>query len=454
MNEQSATQVVGNVARATPTPIFIRIIVKFGAVINRFKQMKELNSTSLGKLIFLSLAIVTLSLVSGQVYAQGNDEPATDLQTSETIPEISITSGDPVTEGEDAVFTITTSSILSEYLTIDLDIAATSNQYLLGSRSEYNRVVLPAGKNSVQHIVETEDDLIEETVGKISLSLQASSNFTINPEKASASVQVFDNDPVVWITAGGEITEGSIAVFTVHSSAVVQSNKEIRITIDDGDSDFILGTAPQTATISAGANSGVISVPTDDDQTDEFDGVITAILNVDTNSPATYSINFYTGKVLASIIVRDNDEPTATASNLPVISIAASDTSIQEGTDARFTISAKDANTNQPINVLNILRVYVYVTDGSSKFLPYQVPIRDTHWAHIPAGSSSGTYSVSTIDDKISEDNGTIEAVILDGEGYQIGQANTASIAINDNDDNIPVISIESRNGGWVSRRQ
>ena len=132
-----------------------------------------------------------------------------------------LAAGEFIFEGEDAVFTITSSITSSEDLTISLDVGSESSRFLSGSPSEFNQVVIPAGRTTVSHIVQTEDDDVEEVHGTISLTLQTGSGYSISEANRSAEIVVFDNDlstPTLRVEAPKlSIQEGEIAEFKVIS---------------------------------------------------------------------------------------------------------------------------------------------------------------------------------------------------------------------------------------------
>ena len=95
-------------------------------------------------------------IVLSHVHAQSIDtqdiDVGSDAANNEILPEISIAAGEFVFEGEDAVFSVTSSITSSEDLTISLDVGPESSRFLSGSPSEFNQVVIPAGQTTVSHI--------------------------------------------------------------------------------------------------------------------------------------------------------------------------------------------------------------------------------------------------------------------------------------------------------------
>ena len=112
-----------------------------------------------------------------------------------------------------------------------------------------------------------------------------------------------DPDPEITIAAGGDITEGGDAVFTVQASPAPASDLEIALAIaDDAVSDFLADgeEGSKTVTIAAGSDTAIYTLATTDDDLDEADGGVSATLEAGTGyrvgSPST-----------ATVAVADND---------------------------------------------------------------------------------------------------------------------------------------------------
>ena len=105
--------------------------------------------------------------------------------------------------------------------------------------------------------------------------------------------------PVISITAGSAVTEGTAATFTVTASPAPASDLDVAVTVSQS-GDFA-GTGSRTVTIPA-TGSATFPVATTDDSTDEPDGSVTATLS--TGAGYTLSSNSST----ATVAVSDNDD--------------------------------------------------------------------------------------------------------------------------------------------------
>ena len=120
---------------------------------------------------------------------------------------------------------------------------------------------------------------------------------------------VNDNDdpppdtPVVSITASpASLTEGGTATFTLTASPAPTEDLSITVQVTDS-GDFVTDgqTGTQTLTIPSQGTTASFTVGTDNDETDESNGTITATVNTGTG----YSPHNTNGR--ASVTVNDND---------------------------------------------------------------------------------------------------------------------------------------------------
>ena len=124
--------------------------------------------------------------------------------------------------------------------------------------------------------VDTDDDSVNEVVGRITATLAAGQGYTIaTPPGDSASVTVTDNDtPVLSIaTDTATVVEGAAATFTVTASPAPATALTVNVGVTQTGA-VIAGTAPATLTVDT-TGSGTLTVATDDDSVNELVGRIT-----------------------------------------------------------------------------------------------------------------------------------------------------------------------------------
>ena len=124
--------------------------------------------------------------------------------------------------------------------------------------------------------------------------------------------------------------------------------------------------------------------------------------------------------------------PGPASSSLPVVSIAASATSVTEGTAAAFTLSRTGATEAA-------LTVAVSVSESEAS-VSGTAPTSVT----FATDSASATLSVTTDDDEVSEDASTVTVTVSSGSGYTAdGTSGSAEVVVND-DDAAPVVTTVS----------
>ena len=217
-------------------------------------------------------------------------------------PEVSITAGSGVTEGGDATFTVTASPAPTANLDVSVTVSQ-SGDY--GATTGQRTVTIPTS-GSVTLTVATTDDTTDETDGSVTATVNAGSGYTVSSSQGAATVGVADNDdastPVVSVSAGGGVTEGGAASFTVTASPAPAADLAVSLTVSQS-GDYGASTGSQTVTISAGASSATLTVATTDDQTDETNGSVTATVNAGSG----YTVSSSQGA--ATVGVADNDDP-------------------------------------------------------------------------------------------------------------------------------------------------
>ena len=234
-------------------------------------------------------------------------------------------------------------------------------------------------------------------------------------------------EPVITITAGSDITEGSDASFTVTASPTPTSALTVNLTVSQS-GNFGATIGADTVTIPT-TGSATYTVNTTNDSTDEPDGSVTATLSTGTGYTVSGSNN------AATVAVSDDDDPPPAVT--PTISIAAG-SGVTEGSDATFTVTASPAPTTA-------LTVNLTVSQSGSFGAT-----TGTDTVTIPT-TGSAIYTVSTTNDNTDEPDGSVTATLSTGTGYTVsGSNNAATVAVSDDDDPpavTPTISIAAGSG-------
>ncbi len=337
-------------------------------------------------------------------------------------PEVSVTAGSGITEGGDAVFTVTASPAPASNLDVSVTVSQSADY---GATTGKRTVTIPT-TGSVTLTVGTTDDTTDETDGSVTATVNAGSGYTVSSTQGAATVGVSDNDaaptPVVSITAGSGVTEGGDATFTVTASPAPAANLDVSVTVSQS-ADYGATTGKRTVTIPT-TGSVTLTVGTTDDDADETDGSVTATVNAGSG----YTVSSSQGA--ATVGVSDNDDaPT------PVVSVTAG-SGVTEGGDATFTVTASPA----PVSNLD-----VSVTVSQSGDYGATTGQRTVT---VPT-SGSVTLTVGTTDDDADETDGSVTATVNAGSGYTVSSSQgAATVGVADNDAApTPVVSITAGSG-------
>ena len=339
--------------------------------------------------------------------AVGDDDDA-----PATTPEISIAAGGGVTEGSDATFTITAVPAPTTALSVSVTVSQ-SGDY--GATIGAQTISIPTS-GSYTLTVPTTGDSTDEADGSVTATVDTGTGYTVSSSNGAATVAVADDDdpppatPEVSIAAGGGVTEGSDATFTITASPAPTAALSVGVTISQS-GDYGASTGARTVSIPT-SGSYTLTVPTTGDTTDEPDGSVTATVNSGTG----YTLSTSAGT--ATVAVADDDDPPPV---IPEISVAAG-SGVTEGSDATFTITAVPS----PSAALS-----VSVTVSQSGDFGVSTGARTVS---IPT-SGSYTLTVPTTGDTTDEPDGSVTATISSGTGYTVStSAATASVVVSDDD--------------------
>ena len=357
-----------------------------------------------------------------------NDDDAAPMNT----PVVSVSGGMSVTEGTAATFTLTASPAPDSNITVT--VMVTDSGAFAGGGQTGTKMVTINTSGTATLTVTTADDTIDESNGAITAAVTGGTGYSTHNTTHTASVTINDNDapamntPVVSVSGGMSVTEGTAATFTLTASPAPDSNITVTVMVTDSGA-FAGGgqTGTKMVTINT-SGTATLTVTTADDTIDESNGAITAAVTGGTG----YSTHNTTHT--ASVTINDNDAPST---GTPVVSVSGG-MAVTEGTAATFTLTASPA-PNGDITVA----VTVTVTDSGVFAGGGQA---GTKMVTIPAGDTSATLTVTTADDTIDQSNGAITAAVTGGTGYSVhNTTHTASVTINDNDDpstGTPVVSV------------
>ena len=354
------------------------------------------------------------SSASGTVAIRDDDEPA---------PVVSITAGDAVTEGGDAVFTLTASPLPASPLAVSVTVAASGDYGIAGA----SRTVTIPTAGSFTLTLATADDAADEPDGSVTVTVNDGAGYTVG-SSASGTVSVRDDDlppPAVSITAAAaSVTEGGAASYTVSADRAPDADLTITLSVTEAaGSDHVAaddeGTA--TVTIAKGTTEAVFSVPTVDDAVDEPDGSVT----VTVNDGAGYTVSSSQGAATVSV---SDDDAAATG---PVLSVA---DATERESGQRYGMSLMEFTVRLSAAAAKTVRVRASTRVSS----PVSARPKEDYWplrselVRFYPGQTEKTVWVSIYNDSHDEDPETFEVVLSDADGATIGDGVAVGTIVND----------------------
>ncbi len=346
---------------------------------------------------------VTATVQAGSDYAVGNPDSSTITVVDNDTPQVNISAGADVTEGEDATFTLTASPTPYQSLSVTVNISSSG---VSGVNNGARTVSLPTSGSATFTIGTTDDSFHAPFGGWVTATVRDGSGYAVGRSSA-ARVDVADNDgPEVTITAGGDVTEGTDATFTLTATPPTSNGVTVNLAVA-ATGDFGVSTGNKTVFIPS-SGSATYTVGTTDDSFDESDGTIEVTVKTGTG----YRVGTPSS---ASLSVADDE---ATLSGNPVLTLAAG-ADINEGESASFTITA-----TPPVPTGQTLDVNV----------GFDVPGLITLPTTFSMTGATHTFTRWSDENEFDEPDATLSAFLKPGTGYTLGDPYKASVTVSDND--------------------
>ena len=295
---------------------------------------------------------------------------------------------------------------------------------------------LSTGNSEAVTVTITADNSSYQGWGELTALLTDGADYIADTNANLRAVTIVDDRdaPVsVAVSARGSVIEGNTFDVTFEATGIFPAGGSIEIEPDiseiGGVARYYSSHTPQKLNLSAGNTSDSITVTTSGNDLPSGNGEIT----ISIGRGDGYEVD---GTNHTKVVAVLDDEI------LPKVSIVAVSTSIDEGQDAVFELTATGTFTS-------VLEVDVSVDDGIGDFLT------TTYSRKTETIPTSGSIQVpySTNADIVDEANGTITVSVLDDNSDIIAylvdtdanRADRATVSVIDNDDNsLPSITIEA----------
>ena len=275
-------------------------------------------------------------------------------------------------------------------------------------------LTIPTGSTAGVFTIDTSSDNTDEPTETATITLSGATSATIVGSTTTADLVITDDDPTPAITIGNQsVTEGGTATFTATLSN--PSSEDVTVeyvsssgTATDG-TDFTTITTT-TLTIPAGQTSATFDVVTTEDSTDEANETGTITLQNASNASITGDTT------TADFVITDDDDT-------PSITIA--DQSVDEAGTATFTATLSGPSSSD---------VTVVYTSSSGTATDGTDYTGATNTLTIPAGGTSGTFTVVTTADTDNEVDETASVTLSSATNAAISD-DTAVLTITDDDE-------------------
>ena len=363
---------------------------------------------------------ITVTVLSGTGYDVSRTSTAAVEVADDDTPAVSITAGGAVTEGTAATYTLTASPAPASAVSVRVRVAQTGT---FGVTAGVRTITVPAS-GTATFTVATSGDTADEPDGQITVTVLSGSGYDVSSTASAASVQIADDDlppPVVSITGGAGVSEGSAAPFTLNASPSPAAALTVRVQVAQSGA-FGVTTGVRTVAVPA-SGTATFTVATTDDTDDEPDGSITVTVLSGTGyalSPTSSS---------ASVAVADDDVPP-----VPAVSVSGG-ADVTEGTAARFALNASPSPAAALTVRVQIAQSGAYGVTAGVRTVT--VPL-----------SGTASFTVATSGDGVDEPDGAVTVTVLSGSGYDVSPtASAASVTVVDDD--VPEVGVAA--GGDVT---
>ena len=337
-------------------------------------------------------------------------------QEQQQEPAVTVSAGtSAVTEGGDAVFTLTASPPPAADLPVTVTVATDGDW---GVSAGTQTVTIPT-TGSATLTLATTDDAADEPDGSVSVTVKDGDGYTVG-SPASGSVTVRDDDepppdtPAVTLSAGSAVTEGGSATFTLTASPAPAADLAVSVTVAATGA-YGIAAGPQTVTIPT-TGIATLTLATTDDTTNEPDGSVT----VTVTDGSGYTVG---DPASGTVAIRDDD--------VPVVTVSAG-SAVTEGGSATFTLTAN------PVPAAPLAVSVTVATDGD-----YGVTA-GKRTVTLPTTGST-TLTLTTTDDAADEPDGSVTVTVEDGGGYTVGTPASGTVALRDDDLPPPVVTIAAK---------
>ncbi len=349
---------------------------------------------------------------------------------------VTLSYNDPVYEGQDLRLTATVPHPLTDAVTIPVHITDSLTYQETTLDDGFPGITIPANASSGTGTIPMphDDDTVTESwrvrLGNLPAPLVAGDPNPLyvtvydDDEPAAPAAEPVDSRPAARLAGPAQpVPEGSPVGVSLMLSSALDSDMTIPLAVTRGTSEAGDHGTLSGITIPAGQCCATALIETVADADGDAE-TFTVALDAD-NLPAEVRAG---DPVSVAVTIKDNGVVRQERSGggqapVPVVTIAGG-WPVTEGAPAGFTLKAAPAPAAD-------LGVTVTVSE-SGAFV--QAGALGARTVTIPAGAASAAFTVATEDDATGEPSGTVMAALASGDGYTVGGASRARVAVKDDD--------------------
>ena len=344
----------------------------------------------------------TLKVVASFTDDGGTAETVESAETAvvEALPEVTVASDGDVTEGSDAVFTLTRTGDTAGTLDVDYEVTASGD---FGVATGAATASFPANSATVQVSVPTTDDTAHEAHGSVTVTLQAGAAYTLGTD-AAATAAIRDDENVA--PTGAPTIDDTTPVVGETLTANPSG-------IDDPDGLTNRSFTWQWIRVSGGTGTPIAGATTASYTV--VAGDVGATLKVE----ASFTDDGGTAETVESA-----ETSVVEAAPLPTVAVTRVASPVQEGTGAQFRVT-------RTVTTTGALTVRYSVSETGEMVASGDEGAKTVDFAD---GDTERTVTVPTVADTTHEAHSTVTLTLTADAAWDLGTA-TAEVTVEDDDD-------------------
>lgn len=329
------------------------------------------------------------------------------ISATQVPAKFTVTLSDPATTDLNIVYSLPVPLLSPATPGIDYSITGANNTLRIG------QVTILSGTRTADIVVNPIDDTTPELPEVVTITLASGFGYIVDSTKATASVGIIDDEPVVSITKTNDLDETGldVIVFTVTAAVAAPRDTDIDLTYLTGTAVAADHTAPATVKLLKDATSVVVRFNAKIDHVVEGDETIIATI---TDKPSAY-------------LRGTTQTATATISDTrPVFTLVADTMAVENGTVGKFKITSTPAPVT-PITVAYTVATTSTASPGAA--VGTGIDYRTLTNSVTVAANTADTYiDVQAFTDSIYDPNETVIITLTDKATPDFSHAGTTAL--------------------------